>query len=559
MKQNYLRRLHADTRRGLFAALAAVACLTAQADDLFPSTAAITVGRPVTEITAPGYYVMQNKGANKYITQPADDPSNLNYTTTSDDYHNVIYLAEGSTSGTYTIQFYNGYYAAQLGSDQSQWTAEETNSPQEYTLTATGSGTFFLENNGMRLNNNNSYPMVSLTRWSGNNAQLFFYETTVDTVNATDYVQKVKDEISPWFTQNVGSYFGLSQAAYDANLATYTAALEGCDQKRFDSLKSIVAENVNYPATGWYKLKNVATGQYMTYTDANYANGDGTTAASVVHVANVSNNLQLVIQGIGLNSYSGNMAFTTLVATTTVDGVETDLPGVVTLNGETAKDNMYLSADVETQAVSQSTLNEAYSQWQVEDASEISIPLNLVSDGKAYGSFAAPFSVTLANGQAYTGTFTADSTTLNMVTIGDEGTTIPGATPAVIVVESETADTVVATINSDAGTAADGDLSGVYIARPRQESWLILGQDMTETEGTHVGFYTTDEDSIGANQALIVAPTGVSSVVLDFGEPTAITTATTKSATTAYDLQGRRVLTPKHGLYIVNGKKVILK
>lgn len=559
MKQNYLRRLHADTRRGLFAALAAVACLTAQADDLFPSTAAITVGRPVTEITAPGYYVMQNKGANKYITQPADDPSNLNYTTTSDDYHNVIYLAEGSTSGTYTIQFYNGYYAAQLGSDQSQWTAEETNSPQEYTLTATGSGTFFLENNGMRLNNNNSYPMVSLTRWSGNNAQLFFYETTVDTVNATDYVQKVKDEISPWFTQNVGSYFGLSQAAYDANLATYTAALEGCDQERFDSLKSIVAENVNYPATGWYKLKNVATGQYMTYTDANYANGDGTTAASVVHVANVSNNLQLVIQGIGLNSYSGNMAFTTLVATTTVDGVETDLPGVVTLNGETAKDNMYLSADVETQAVSQSTLNEAYSQWQVEDASEISIPLNLVADGKAYGSFAAPFSVTLANGQAYTGTFTADSTTLNMVTIGDEGTTIPGATPAVIVVESETADTVVATINSDAGTAADGDLSGVYIARPRQESWLILGQDMTETEGTHVGFYTTDEDSIGANQALIVAPTGVSSVVLDFGEPTAITTATTKSATTAYDLQGRRVLTPKHGLYIVNGKKVILK
>ncbi len=559
MKKNYLRRLLADTRRGLFVAFAAAACLSAQADELFPSTAAITVGRPVTEITAPGYYVLQNKGANKYITQPAEDPSNLSYTSTSDDYHNVIYLAEGSTSGTYTIQFYNGYYAAQLGSDQSQWTAEETNSPQEYTLTATGSGTFFLENNGMRLNNNNSYPMVSLTQWSGNNAQLYFYETTVDTLNATDYVQKVKDEISPWFTQNVGSYFGLSQAAYDANLAAYTAALEECDQERFDSLKSIVEENVNYPATGWYKLKNVATGKYMTYTDANYANGDGTTAAGVTRVTNSANNLQLVIQGVGLNSYSSNIAFTTLVATTTVDGVETDLPGVITLNGETAKDNMYLSVDVETQAVSQSTLNEAYSQWQVEDATEIRIPLDVVSNGKAYGTFAAPFSVTLADGQAYTGTFTADSTTLNMVTIGDEGTTIPGATPAVIVVDSEAADTVVATINSEAGTPADGDLSGVYSGRTRQSSWLTFGQDMTETVGTHVGFFSTDEETIGANQALIVAPTGVSSVVLDFGDPTAIATATTKAATTAYDLQGRRVLAPQHGLYIVDGKKVILK
>ena len=38
-----------------------------------------------------------------------------------------------------------------------------------------------------------------------------------------------------------------------------------------------------------------------------------------------------------------------------------------------------------------------------------------------------------------------------------------------------------------------------------------------------------------------------------------ITTSTTDGAKVIYDLQGRRVQTPSKGLYIVNGKKMIIR
>ncbi len=70
-----------------------------------------------------------------------------------------------------------------------------------------------------------------------------------------------------------------------------------------------------------------------------------------------------------------------------------------------------------------------------------------------------------------------------------------------------------------------------------------------------------------ANYALYIPasalPAGVRALSLRFGgEPTGITTATDGSVLTGgqiYDLQGRRVLNAEKGLYIVGGKKVLVK
>ena len=78
-----------------------------------------------------------------------------------------------------------------------------------------------------------------------------------------------------------------------------------------------------------------------------------------------------------------------------------------------------------------------------------------------------------------------------------------------------------------------------------------------------VGFYkTTKEFTVGANTAYLpatAAPTR-SFIGFDATETTAIENVNVNmNVNEIYDLQGRRVVAPQKGLYIINGKKVVLK
>ncbi len=89
---------------------------------------------------------------------------------------------------------------------------------------------------------------------------------------------------------------------------------------------------------------------------------------------------------------------------------------------------------------------------------------------------------------------------------------------------------------------------------------------------SQIGFFklTADHD-LGANMAYLetaedIAPTpGARVEILFDGEPTSISEKLTvksekfAAATDCYDLQGRRVAQPAKGLYIVNGRKVVVK
>ena len=89
---------------------------------------------------------------------------------------------------------------------------------------------------------------------------------------------------------------------------------------------------------------------------------------------------------------------------------------------------------------------------------------------------------------------------------------------------------------------------------------------------SQIGFFKlTADHALGANMAYLetaedIAPTpGARVEILFDGEPTSISEKLTvksekfAAATDCYDLQGRRVAQPAKGLYIVNGRKVVVK
>lgn len=99
-------------------------------------------------------------------------------------------------------------------------------------------------------------------------------------------------------------------------------------------------------------------------------------------------------------------------------------------------------------------------------------------------------------------------------------------------------------------TAAEGD--GLYVF-----SW-------NGSNAATVGFYKaeTGESTLGAHKAYLDLGSGNARAFLgfDFDETTGINNLTPAfSEGAVYDMQGRRVAQPTKGLYIINGKKVVIK
>lgn len=91
---------------------------------------------------------------------------------------------------------------------------------------------------------------------------------------------------------------------------------------------------------------------------------------------------------------------------------------------------------------------------------------------------------------------------------------------------------------------------------------------LTMHNGTDLGFYWGAADgaafAIGANKAYLAVPTSLAREGFWFEDEAAsveekVSVNGEESAAAVYDLQGRRVAQPTKGLYIVNGKKVIVK
>ena len=184
------------------------------------------------------------------------------------------------------------------------------------------------------------------------------------------------------------------------------------------------------------------------------------------------------------------------------------------------------------------------------------------ADGYAYSTVYLPFAVDVPQGvEAFTGSLSEGEgeTTLRLTSIADG--VIPARTAVVL---RGTTDGSLALVPATAtGTAVEANaLQGTLDASATtpENTYALSG---AFDEG--IGFYPYSAAYLPAGKAYLTLTDAqaVQKLAFSFGQGTtgidAIEAGAADKAATWYDLSGRRVDNPTKGVYIVNGKKVIVK
>lgn len=184
------------------------------------------------------------------------------------------------------------------------------------------------------------------------------------------------------------------------------------------------------------------------------------------------------------------------------------------------------------------------------------------SNGKHYATYYLPFAAKAPEGvKAYAGTVSNGSVKLTEYANG----VIPANEGVLLVSDNATSATFTLANDADV-TAIDNDLKGVTAATE------LTGVDNSErvrifsTKDGVAGFYKPNSNitSLAANKAYVIAPATEGALALNFGgNVTGINSVSDNAAmphsAVIYDLAGRRVNHAVKGVYVVNGKKIIVK
>ncbi len=193
--------------------------------------------------------------------------------------------------------------------------------------------------------------------------------------------------------------------------------------------------------------------------------------------------------------------------------------------------------------------------WLIEEVTEI--PVTIGSTG--YATLNLPFAVTIPNGvKAYKGTKGDGEIALTEVS------GVLAANQPVILVGSASTTYQFPIAESNSTTATASGLSGTLVpvtVESDATAYILKNGD------NGIGMYkiTSDTDrTIPANKAYVAVNDGAANVlVFNFGEATGIRNAAAAAdgkANTYYDLNGRQVLYPAHGVFVkANGQKVYIK
>ena len=193
----------------------------------------------------------------------------------------------------------------------------------------------------------------------------------------------------------------------------------------------------------------------------------------------------------------------------------------------------------------------------VESVSAIE-PDAVAADADVYQTFANPYDCQIANADVYyITTQTASTAHIEQAT----NNYVPAGIGVILKAKK-------------AATVNIRPISGVNDANLISNNSLVAGDGSTNVAAGNfmLAYSSTDEIAkfyaigasgfvVPANKAYLPSGSGgVKSLSLSFGDETALQEIkTSESQTAIYDLQGRRVSTVKKGLYIVNGKKMLVK
>lgn len=228
-------------------------------------------------------------------------------------------------------------------------------------------------------------------------------------------------------------------------------------------------------------------------------------------------------------------------------------------------------------------------QWWVEPVKYFCVkPMNeKIKDdqGNYWTTLTTAFPYTIPEGSGVLGAYTVSTTTkkedgktyAELTTLAKPGETVPAETPVLLKLSSADAaqNKLVPTGSHAVGNSSKkvtkNLLSGVYLdGKEKNNTTKYRVLNVSPTTGK-IGFFklSSSVTYMGANKAFLELPATASAkggIYIDFDNIDAPTTGINNvqnqdaaKGKVVYDLQGRRVENPQHGVYIVNGKKVVIK
>ncbi len=360
---------------------------------------------------------------------------------------------------------------------------------------------------------------------------------------------------------------GLGQYGLTGEYAVYTTLandiVDGLEAQGYtaDNLAMAQAMLANYalnmPTAGFYRIKGKTSGKYLAAGMASNNKFNMTDAEDLTTIF-YFDGTKLVNASSGL--YDGMTAsawaWVASDAASTVefqDGLTNGGYGIksATCNFYDNGDNTS-SADRGNSVTITTSTNARYTSWALEEASAFTLNLNDAGDGKYYATLCVPFDAILNGATAYT--MAVDGNYLAPTEVA----TIAAGTP--VLVKSENIGAVVTlSDNYAAAPSTETALTGTYVEKTIDGTTdYVLGKNADA-----VGFYHWDSNTLAANRAYVAAETGYS--VKGFAINWAGDADGIKAIENAnnndviYNLAGQRVTKAVRGIYVKNGKKVVVK
>ena len=403
-----------------------------------------------------------------------------------------------------------------------------------------------------------------------------------------DFTSMVESYIVPYILNASDKYFAISSTDAATLVADYAdgGSKTSWNKSEYQSFKSALDAAMKLPTTGYYRIKsndanvylNAVNGSQLTY------NGSGTEPSSIVYMTGSGNTFKLKMQGKNVVPQSNgdpvvlnNSEYTLTLSSPVVNGAI--VPGRVNIGTDATATNYLVRGTSPNVNSLNPTSNVAAAQWIIEDATSATVSLTAIGDN-TYATTYLPFDATV-NGNDVTANavVVADVHVGYVVPTALEYNKIPAGTPVILRGANTSATSATLTINTgDAFSALSGTsaLEGVYVNTPfALEDGSTTDYFLGMLDGA-LGFYhsaietpaSSGNYTLSANRAYlpasVVAAAGARgfSIMWNDDEVTGIRTIDGQKSVkngAFYDLSGRRVENPQHGMYIVNGRVVVIK
>ena len=432
---------------------------------------------------------------------------------------------------------------------------------------------------GFTLNNDNAYYYNNGTNLVYGNSDWRTTEAAAFSVETVTWKNVALAKLSLFATeQHMGDYFGVTEIAISGTRGYVNdGVIASSTRANYDAfveyLNETVALSVKKPETGYYRFYNGTRKRYMGTEDGNPMTLEtGTSASTIVKLVydDSGKTYKIQMQGKELNAPVWNAIMTF---------AEIGSGAAFTAEGKAGmgafKNGHYVHAggsghSYRLLGYSAPSSSDSGSGWTVTKATTCTISLH-ADDAESptcyYATMYLPFDVTVSGADAYTLALDGTGTWLVPTQLTDNK--VPANTPVMLKGSNASATLAIRTTGDAFSTSNDNSLSGTNLAKDFTVTAGATAEYFMGISGGVVGFYHSGVESktgvytLGANKAYLVENATARGFAINWDEVTGIRSIDNGKQSVKngafYDLSGRRVENPQHGLYIVNGKKVVIK